>query len=125
MAYIKYRPESVEFYAPDSFERLGEMSYCTVDNAAAAKNYVRASNCDSCDSCFTIADYEDRLVNVGVSGVDTVKDRIGELEEKIKKLELTIATRDYGVMDLDSVRARRETRMDKLRRELKTLRIAF
>lgn len=119
MAYIKYRPESVEFYAPDSFERLGEMSYCTVDNAVAAKN------CDSCDNCFTIADYEDRLANVCVSGVDTVKDRIGELEEKIKKLELAIATRDYGVMDLDSVRARRETRMDKLRRELKTLRIAF
>jgi uncharacterized coiled-coil protein SlyX len=60
-----------------------------------------------------------------VSGVDVVRDRIEELEEKIKNLELAIETRDYGVVDLEKVKARRETHMERLRRELRTLQIAF
>jgi hypothetical protein len=128
MASIKYRPGSVEFYAPDTFERDSlNCCYTTADNAIAAnKNYVLTSNCDG---ALTLADSADStaygLANVCVSGVDIVRDRIEELEEKIKNLELAIATRDYGVVDLESVKARRETHMERLRRELRTLQIAF
>ena len=113
MAKIEYRPGSVEFYAPDTFER-GNLAFTTASNAVAAKSdYVLTSNCDG---AFTLADYADSaasgMANVCVSGVNTVRDRIEELEEKIKGLELAIA--DEGVKKM--------SRMDKLRAELKTLR---
>ena len=118
MASIKYRPGSVEFYAPDTFERDSlNCCYTTASNAVAAKgNYVLAG---SCDGAFTIADSADStaygLANVCVSGVDTVTDRIGELEEKIKGLELAIARSKAD----ESVK--KMGRMERLRAELKTL----
>jgi hypothetical protein len=128
MAKIEYRPGKVEFYAPDTFERDSlNCCYMTTDNAVAAKgNYVLTSNCDG---ALTFADCADStaygLANVCVSGVDVVRDRIEELEEKVRKLALAIETRDYGVVDLEKVKARRETHMERLRRELRTLQIAF
>lgn len=118
MASIKYRPGTVEFYAPDTFERDSlNCCYTTADNAVAAKgNYVLTSNCDG---AFTIADSADStaygLANICVSGVNTVTDRIGELEEKIKKLEMAIAKNraDEAVKKMG--------RMERLRAELKTL----
>lgn len=118
MAKIEYRPGTVEFYAPDTFERDSlNCCYTTASNAVAAKgNYVLTG---SCDGTFTIADSADStaygLANVSVSGVDTVRDRIGELEEKIKGLELAIAKSraDEGVKKMG--------RMERLRAELKTL----
>lgn len=116
MASIKYRPGTVEFYAPDTFER-GELSFTTMDNAIAAKgNYVLTNNCDG---VLTLADCADStaygLASVNVSGVNTVTDRIGELEEKIKGLELAIAKSkiEEGVKKMG--------RMERLRAELKTL----
>lgn len=118
MASIKHGPGKVEFYAPDTFERDSlNCCYVTADNAIASKgNYVLTG---SCDGVLTLADSADStaygLANVSVSGVDTVRDRIGELEERIKGLELAIAKSkaDEGVKKMG--------RMEKLRAELKTL----
>lgn len=118
MAKIEYRPGSVEFYAPDTFER-GELAFTTMsDDAVAAKgNYVLTGKCDG---TLTLADSADStaygLANVCVNGVNTVRDRIEELEEKIKSLELAIAKSkaDEGVKKM--------SRMNRLRAELKTLR---
>lgn len=94
MANVKYRPGKVEFYAPDSFERDSLYCCATADNAVAAKgvqNYVLTSNCDG---ALTIADCADStaygLANVCVSGVDTVRDSIGEIQGQIKTLSAAI-----------------------------------
>ena len=118
MAKIEYRPGKVEFYAPDTFERDSlSCCYTTADNAIAAKgNYVLTSNCDG---ALTFADCADStaygLASVSVGGVDVMRDRIGELEEKIKGLELAIAKSkaDEAVKKMG--------RMERLRTELKTL----
>ena len=117
MASIKYRPESVEFYAPDTFERLGEMSYCTVDNAvAAAKNYVLTSNCDG---AFTIADYADTASKGYTSGMVNIKTTTDDLQEQIDSLRSAI---DELKERLVCVPQTKKNRMSELRRELKTLR---
>ena len=40
MANIKYGPGIMEFYAPDSFERLGTLSYCTMDTLDTPSYYA-------------------------------------------------------------------------------------
>lgn len=115
MASIKYRPESVEFYAPDTFERLGELSYCTIDNAVAA------SNCDSCDSCFTIADYADTASKGYTSGMVNVKTTTDDLQEQIDNLRSAIDELKERLVCVPQTK----NRMSKLRRELKTLRGAL
>lgn len=130
MAYIKYRPKSVEFYAPDTFERLGELSYCTTDSAAAAKaDYVLMNNCDgaltladSADStAYGLANIKaDGIATLNLSGVDTVRDRIGELEEQINDLKVVIQK-----LKESAGKGLKKSRMDKLRAELKTLRGAL
>ena len=83
-----------EFFAPDSFNRDSLYWYCTADSAVAAKgvqNYVLTNNCDG---AFTIADYADStaygMANVCVSGSDTVRDSIGEIQGQIKTLSAAI-----------------------------------
>lgn len=115
MASVKYGPGVVEFYAPDSFERLGELAYCTVDHAAAAP--VENVLVSSCDRAYTLADSADSTAYglAAVSRVDVVRDRIEELEDRVMNLELAIAK-----SEADRV-VRKMSRMDKLRAELKTL----
>ena len=121
MTNVKYGPGVIEFYAPDSFER-GELSFTTMDNAIAAKGTYVLTDCD-----LTFEDSADSTAYglAAVSRVDVARDRIGELEEKVKELASAIEISGYGVVDLEKVKARRETRMEKLRRELRTLQIAF
>ena len=119
MAKIEYRPGSVEFYAPDTFERDSlNCCYVTADNAIAAKgNYVLTSNCDG---ALTIADSADStaygLANVCVSGVDTVKNEIEGLQEQINDLKVVIHQ-----LKESAGKGLKMSRLDKLRAELKTL----
>lgn len=119
MASIKYRPGSVEFYAPDTFER-GELSFTTMSNdavAACKSNYVLTSNCDG---AFTLADSTDStaygLANVCVSGVNTVTDKIEGLQEQINDLKVVIHQ-----LKESAGKGLKMSRLDKLRAELKTL----
>lgn len=120
MASIKYRPESVEFYAPDSFERLGELSYCTVDNAVAAakgvENYVLTSNCDG---AFTIADYADTASKGYTSGLVNIKTTTDDLQDQIDTLRSAIEELKERLVCVPQTK---KNRMSELRRELKTLR---
>lgn len=85
-----------EFFAPDSFERDSLYCCATADSAVAAKG-VKSDNTLTIaanNGCFTIADYADSttygLANVCVSGVDTVRDSIGEIQGQIKTLSAAI-----------------------------------
>jgi len=119
MAKIEYRPGSVEFYAPDTFERDSlNCCYTASNNAVAAVkgDYVLTNDCDKV--LMTLADTANTAygtANICVSGVNTVTDRIEELEEKIKGLELAIAK---SKVDEE---VKKMGRMDRLRAELKTL----
>lgn len=116
MASIKYRPGSVEFYAPDTFERDSlNCCYTTASSDAVTAikgDYVLTNDCDKV--LMTLADSAN-TANICVSGVNTVTDRIGELEEKIKGLELAIAKSKAD----ESVK--KMGRIERLRAELKTL----
>jgi len=113
-----------EFFAPDSFNRDSLYCYVTADNAVAAKG-VKSDNTLTVaanNGCFAIADYADStaygLANVCVSGVDTVRDSIGEIQGQIKTLSAAIEELKERLVCVPQTK----NRMSKLRRELKTLR---
>lgn len=84
MAKINYDSDKA-FYMPDSFDR-SVMTYCT-SSPSVSKN-------DASD-CYTYAlnSVGDLCVNnIGISSaVDTVKDSIGELRDRIEALEAAVA----------------------------------
>ena len=112
MASIKYRPESVEFYAPDSFERDSlNCCYSTVSESPLVCSFTLDS-----DGLKGLTGCVESICAKGDTGpIGIAIDRVEEIENRIKKLEDTIAMRDCG--------EKRESRMDKLRRELRTLRV--
>ena len=86
MASMEYKPQSVEFYAPDTFERLGGMSFCTVENASAGDYVLTAAN----SSSYAIADGVDSMeYGLAKSGY-SMKSITNDLQEQIDTLRLAI-----------------------------------
>ena len=116
MASIKYRPESVEFYAPDSFERDSlNCCYSTVSESPLVCSFT-LDGVDLSDGLKELTGRVESICAKGDTGpIGIAIDRVEEIENRLKKLEDTIAMKDCG--------EKRESRMDKLRRELRTLRV--
>lgn len=82
----KNNEDGAIFYAPDSFDR-SVLAYCTSNPVIS--NTV-AMNTGSTMDCYTLTC--DSAKSIGISGtVDTVKDRVSELADRICALEAAMA----------------------------------
>lgn len=97
MAYMKYRPESVEFYAPDSFERDSLTCSYVVDNGLQLVTNNGDIEVSAC--------------------IDSAIVELNALEKRVKALEDALAPMEYAK------KHGYESRLEKLRKELKTLRV--
>ena len=111
-----------EFYAGDSFNRCGEIAYCTTDSAFSADS--TSLNCnnvmingdalasstgkrDCCDVQFTIA--PDSVSKIGFSAA-TITDAIDALQASIKRLEEAVfVNKNSQYNALKGIRSRLKT----------------